>query len=159
MGAQSGGWEGGSRQPGQVAVRCVLSSLMARLPCARPLQKQHSDTTWVCIAEEAVEQRASLSSFESKFLAWAVRHPEPPQMPFLSLGAARADRSADRAGCAVQETRDEILFFGIIDILTEYTPKKKVEHFCTGSMRCGADVSLLDSGGTPASAAIPIAAC
>eukprot|EP01052_Picozoa_sp_SAG31_P002165 SAG31_NODE_73_length_27793_cov_26.900520_22_plen_237_part_00 len=39
------------------------------------------------------------------------------------------------------KTSEEIVFFGIIDILTEYTRKKKAEHFCCGTLRCAADVS------------------
>jgi hypothetical protein len=40
----------------------------------------------------------------------------------------------DRARLRFTETEDEMYFFGIIDILTEYKAKKKVEHVCTGPL-------------------------
>ena len=35
-------------------------------------------------------------------------------------------------------TPDEVIFFGIIDILTAYELRKKAEHFFTGTLRCAA---------------------
>jgi hypothetical protein len=35
-------------------------------------------------------------------------------------------------------TPDEVIFFGIIDILTAYELRKKAEHFFTGTLMCAA---------------------
>ena len=52
-------------------------------------------------------------------------------------GEASGLAAEDRARLRFTETEDEMYFFGIIDILTEYKAKKKVEHFCTGPLARG----------------------
>ena len=50
--------------------------------------------------------------------------------------------AADRKTLTYSENQDELLFYGIIDILTKYTAKKKAERFACGSVRCsGPEIS------------------
>ena len=43
---------------------------------------------------------------------------------------------ADRKTLTYSETEHELLFYGIIDILTRYTAKNKAEKVACGSMKC-----------------------
>eukprot|EP00668_Euglena_longa_P015946 GGOE01020132.1.p1 GENE.GGOE01020132.1~~GGOE01020132.1.p1 ORF type:complete len:297 (+),score=22.85 GGOE01020132.1:103-993(+) len=61
-------------------------------------------------------------------------HPHPPP---------RSMFNADYGGILVEGTTPQVLYLGIIDMLTDYNPKKKVANFCKNFIWTNAELSTV----------------